>query len=903
MTVFAAWTTLVVGAALLSCAMSACAAANGDLQERTLPNGLTVLVQEDHSAPLVCSYIWYRVGMRHEAPGEAGISHFLEHMAFKGTESFSGREQNRLVTARGGYLNGFTSMDYTAYVETLPRDALDLAFDIESERMTKCVLSADDIEAEKGVVLSEFESAENDPAFLLRQKVMAAQFPDQPYGGMIIGEQGDLRALTREQVVSYYRSHYAPNNAVLVVVGDVDAEEVLAKAEEFFGSIPSADTVPPAPNPGRGPTGEKRVRLELPGRTSYLQAVYEVPPIQHPDHIVLEVFQNIVSGGRTGRLYRALVDTGLAAQAGGWDYENPEPTVFAFEIALRPGVEHEEVEKAFDSVLEELTEERAAERELQKAKNQTKANFVYATDGVTSLARQIGYYSIIHDPEYLRTFPDRVDEVTSEDIQRVVSKYFVRENRTVGWLIAGEGGGAGAPSGGPHPAEARWRSHPEPEAGTAEGTSPLPVPVPASLGPVTKVYDIELANGMRVLLQENRSAPFVVIYGNVMAGPTFDPPEKAGLAAFCAEMLSRGTEKRSWQEIQEELEFAAASIRFGTGVQVGTVSGRCLKGDLALTLGAAAEQLMLPAFPPEEIEKVRSEIAAAQQRRDEDTTRVAEKELLAEIFPEGHPLHAQRLGTKESVSRITRDDLAAFHARYYRPENVILAIVGDTDPSEVARLVEDAFGGWARGGEPARPELPSVPAPTEARVVRVPVPSKTQADIALGFPGLSRRDPDYYKADLMNYVLGRGFMSRLNMRIREEMGMAYYVWSNYWAYWGAGPWVLQMGVNPENVEKAISTAIEELERIQKEPPPDEEVELWKDYVEGTVARRMETFSGIAQNLVISAFYELGPYFPYEYPGILRAITAEQVQEAAQKHLYPEAYVAVIAGPVEEAPGD
>ncbi|MDH4179813.1 MAG: insulinase family protein, partial [Armatimonadota bacterium] len=230
MTGFMMWALAVAGAALMMSAVSG-NASTGGVQQRTLSNGLEVLVQEDHSAPLVCSFIWYRVGVRHEGPGEAGLSHFLEHMAFKGTERFSGREQNRLVTARGGYLNGFTSMDYTAYVETLPRDALDLAFDIESDRMANCVLSAENIEAEKGVVLSEFEGSENDPAFLLRQKVMAAQFPAQPYGRMVIGEKDDLRSLTREQVVSYYESQYAPNNAVLAVVGDIKAGDVFAKAE------------------------------------------------------------------------------------------------------------------------------------------------------------------------------------------------------------------------------------------------------------------------------------------------------------------------------------------------------------------------------------------------------------------------------------------------------------------------------------------------------------------------------------------------------------------------------------------------------------------------------------------------------------------------------------------------
>jgi len=896
MTGFVMCAAIAAGAAVLMSAMSA-SASSGDVQQRTLSNGLEVLVQEDRSAPLVCSYIWYRVGMRHEGEGEAGLSHFLEHMAFKGTERFSGREQTRLVTALGGYLNGFTSMDYTAYVETLPRDALDLAFDIESDRMVNCELSPDDVEAEKGVVLSEFEGAENDPSFLLRREVMAAQFPDQPYGRMVIGEKDDLRSLTREQVQSYYSSHYAPNNAVVVVVGDIDAEEVFAKAERFFGSIPSADARPPISNPGRGKTGEKRVSLELPGRTSYVQAVYEVPPIQHPDHVVLEVFQNIVSGGRTSRLYRALVDSGLAAQAGGWDYENPEPIVFAFEIALRPGVEHQQAEDALESVLAAMRDEPVGERELQKAKNKTKANFVYATDGVTKLAQQIGYYHIVHDYEYLSTFPDRVDSVTAEDIQRVARTYFVSENRTVGRLIAADGSGAGAPAAGAQPPDLRWQHHPDAGGGLGEDASP--VPVPAGLGPVPPIHEVKLANGMTVLLLENHAAPFVAVYGNIMAGPTFDPPEKAGLATFCAEMLSRGTEKRTWQEIREDLEFAAAALGFGTGVQVGTVSGRCLKGDLELLLDAAAEQMMLPTFPAEEIEKVRSELIAAQQRRDEDTMRVAEKKLLEELYPEGHPLHQARVGEAETVSAITRDDIVSFHARYYHPENLLLAIVGDIDSEEVAALVTDAFGEWASGGEPVRPELPEVPVPDAPRTVRVPIPNKTQVDIALGFPGLSRRDPDYYQADLMNYVLGRGFMSRLNMRIREDMGLAYYVWSAYWAYWGPGPWVLQMGVNPENADKALAAAMEELRRLQQEPPSAEELKLWKDYVEGTVARRMETFSGIAQNLMMSAFYDLGLYFPYEYPGILQGITAEQVREAAQKHLHPDGSVAVIAGTAEE----
>jgi zinc protease len=866
-------------------------AKSAEVQTRTLDNGLQVLVLEDHSAPLVCSFIWYRVGLRNEGPREAGLSHFLEHMLFKGSEKYSGREVDRLITQRGGYYNGFTSMDYTAFVETIAPSSLDLALDIESQRMAHALIAAEDVESEKGVVISEFEGSENSPSFLLRKKVMEAQFPGEPYGRQVIGDKDDLHALTREQVLSYYHHYYVPNNASLVVVGDVSAADVFAKAQQYFGGIPRGNTPPPAPNPGRGPTGEKRVTLDLPGRTSYVQAVYQVPPIQGPDHVALEVLQNVLSGGRTGRLYQGLVDTGIAADAYGADYENPEPTVFAFEIALRPGVPHQRAEDALGKVLADVQNTLVGEEELQKAKNQTKANFVYSADGVTKLAQQIGYYHTIYTYQYLKDFPAKVDAITAADLQRVAKQYFVPQNRTMGWLVAtGENGGTGGPAMPPGDVQRSGRQPLALAGGGAASVLQREAP---------PVREVRLPNGMEVILQQNRSAPFVVTYGNIMAGPVFDPGGKAGLAAFTAEMVSRGTQKRTWQQIQEELEFVAAQLGFGTGQQVATVAGQCLKGDLPLLLAAAAEQLREPSFPQDEIDKVRSEILTAQERRDEDTFEVAQKDLFARLYPVGHPLHSPPLGDADSINSITRDDLVAFHKQWYRPENMILAVVGDIDLDEAEALARKTFGDWPRGGEPARPRLPQVPVPDKPETIAVPIPNKTQTDIAIGFPGISRRDPGYYPADLMNYVLGRGFVSRLNLRIREDLGAAYYVMSNYYAYWGPGPWALQMGVNPARAKVAIAAAIEEVRKMQQAPPSDDELQLWKGYVEGTVARQMETFGGIAQNLVLASFYDLGLDFPYRYPKILKAITADQVWQAAKEHLYPDGAITIIAGPVEE----
>ncbi len=875
----------------------------GKVDQRVLSNGLQVLVLENHSAPLFSCYMWYRVGARYEPPGEYGISHFLEHMAFKGTEKLSGREMNRIVTEHGGYMNGFTSMDFTAYVETLPPDALDIALNIEAQRMAHCLLTADDIESEKGVVLSEFEMNENDPAYLLRRRLMAEQFPGQPYGRDPLGEKADLRALTRDKVVAYYKSHYAPNNAMLVVVGDLKADDVFGKAEHYFGSIPPDTPAPPVANPGRGPTGEKRFTLELPGLTPYIQTVYEVPAIQHPDHAALEVIQNILSGGRTSRLYPALVASGLASSAGGWDYENPQPTAFQFQVSMLPGVSHEKVEKVLDGVIEQLQKEPVSDSELAKAKNQTKANFIYSSDGVTQLAQQLGYYGILDNYRYLDTFPAKVDAVTAGDIQRVMQTYFTKDNRTVGWLIptgepaeaAGEvGEGAGGAPVVHWQAPSLWEPAPPGDSFLPDS----PVPPPPGIGTVAPIYQLKLDNGMTVILEENHSAPFVAVFGNLRAGPVLDPEGKAGLAAFCAEMLSRGTTQRPWQAIREELEAVAAELQFGTGVQVGTSGGRCLTADLGLLLLDMAEQLISPSFPADEVEKVRGELLAAQQRRDEDTMQVAEKELMSRLYPAGHPLHDPRAGTEESVRGITRDDLVQFHARYYRPENMILGVVGDIDPAKAEALVRAAFGKWQQVGEPAKVEIPQVPLLAKAETVNVPLANKTQVDIAMGFPGISRRDPKYYEADLMNYVLGASFMSRLNMRIREEMGLAYYVFSSYRAYWGPGPWVLQMGVNPAAVDKALAAAVEEMKRIQQEPPSEQELQLWKDYVKGTVARRMETYGGIAQELVTDSFYDLGLYFAYQYPGTLASITREQVNEAAKEFLHPDGYIAILAGPVK-----
>jgi zinc protease len=431
-----------------------------------------------------------------------------------------------------------------------------------------------------------------------------------------------------------------------------------------------------------------------------------------------------------------------------------------------------------------------------------------------------------------------------------------------------------------------------------EQTNPeLSLPTPESITRRT------LDNGITVLARDNFLSPSVVLRGHLRVGSVDDPPKQAGLASFVADMLDHGTQNRTFDEISEAIESIGASLGVGGGLHVTSFGVKCLAEDLDHVLGILADVLRNPIFPEEETEKVRGQLVTALQERDNDTRGVANLAFLKLAYPDGHPYGRSSDGYVETVGTIARDDLAEFYHRYYRPTDAIIAVAGAVDPEDAISKVEKVLGDWQPADPRPPQDIPDVrysSGDTQLTEVRREVremPDKLQADIILGVPGIARDDPDYYSARLANTILGTfGIGGRLGDKVRDEQGMAYYVYSQLSAHLGRGPWRVVTGVNPVNVERATDTILAEIHRIQDEPVSEQEIDDAKSYLTGSLPLGLETNEGVAGTLLDMELFGLGPDYLQRYPDLINSVTIEQVQQAARRVFPRDAYALAIAGP-------
>jgi zinc protease len=407
-----------------------------------------------------------------------------------------------------------------------------------------------------------------------------------------------------------------------------------------------------------------------------------------------------------------------------------------------------------------------------------------------------------------------------------------------------------------------------------------------------------LDNGLTLLVYPNPTIPALTARVSIKGGGMYDPPERAGLASFATRAMRRGTQNFTFDQLNEQTEGRGASVGVDAGQALMEVGGRALKEDTRFLLETMAEVLLRPAFPEDEIEKLRRQTRTGLSEMEMDTSSVAERAFRETVYPEGHPYHYRTSGFLETLDNIQRDDMLGFYGRYFRPERAILVVVGDVAPGEILELATSTLGSWnAEGSEPEPYTVPDIAQPAGAKSEFKMVPGKTQNDLVLGFPGLRRRDADYYAFDLMNLLLGRiGLMGRLGKSVRDDQGLAYYAGSSFEAGLGAGPWAVRAGVNPVNVDKAITAITKEIERIRTEPIPADELEGGKRYMTGVLPLRLETSDGISRSILEMELFDLGFDYISNYPGIIGALTSEYVGEVARQRLSSENYVVAVAGP-------
>lgn len=405
------------------------------VQEYRLDNGLLLLTREVRVAPIVSFWVWYRVGSRNERPGITGISHWTEHMVFKGTERFPKGEADKLVAMHGGQRNGGTWIDYTNYHETLPSEHAALAVQIEADRMANSVFDRDEVANERGVIVSEREGNENNPGFYLMEEVQAAAYKLHPYGQPVVGYKPDLYTISRRDLWQHYQWYYAPHNAVAVAVGDFDTAALRGLVEQEFGPIrrrrAAKATVPPEPPQ----EGERRVVVRRPGPVPQLTLAYHVPAGNDADTVPLWVLGALLQAGRSSRLYRALVTGGLASSVGAGSALTRDPYLFRISATARPDVELSRLEKVATSEVQRIATEGVPDGELAKVKRQLRAGHLFSTEGVSNQAHYLGLYEIAHTWRAFESYLDDLAAVTSEDVMRVAATYLVPDRRTVGWFV------------------------------------------------------------------------------------------------------------------------------------------------------------------------------------------------------------------------------------------------------------------------------------------------------------------------------------------------------------------------------------------------------------------------------------------------------------------------------------
>ena len=421
------------------------------LTKTTLSNGLKVLLKEVHTAPIISSWLWYRVGSRDEVPGRTGVSHWVEHMQFKGTEQFPANMLDKAISRDGGTWNAFTYIDWTAYFETMPADKIDLALRLEADRMTNSRFIPEEVASERTVIISEREGSENEPLFLLGEAVQQTAFRIHPYHHEVIGDMADLHSMTRDELYNHYRTFYAPNNAVMAIAGDFDTQSMLARIRELFEPVPAGNEPARLARPEPPQNGEVRLSVEGPGATSYVQVCYRFPAASHPDFFPLAVLDsllagpsnlNMFSGGisnKTSRLYRALVDKEYVVSVHGGAQATIDPFMYTITMTIHPRRKPEEALAALDKEIQRVKEEKVTKEEIKRAIKQARALFAYGSENITNQGFWLGYAEMFADYSWFETYLDKLSAVTIKDVQRVANEYFKPQSRVVGTYIPLDG--------------------------------------------------------------------------------------------------------------------------------------------------------------------------------------------------------------------------------------------------------------------------------------------------------------------------------------------------------------------------------------------------------------------------------------------------------------------------------
>jgi len=828
----------------------------------TLENGLTLIVREDHSAPVVSAQVWCKAGSIDEGKWlGAGLSHVLEHMLFKGTTNRAAGRIDQEVQDAGGYMNAYTSFDRTVYWINVPNTGAKIAIDILCDIVQNATLPADEMVKEKQVILREMDMNQDDPHQRSARRLFETAYTRSPYRFTIIGYPDIYNEVQREDVFAYYREKYAPNNLFFVVVGDFKAAEAEAQIRQAFAKA-KARAMPPSvlPLEPKQVAGREIVE-EAPIEMGHFHFSWHIPDLRHPDVPLLDVLATLLGSGRSSRLYQEVREKkGLVTSADAWTYTPGNPGLFGMSAVVEPD-KFNPAREAMLAEVERMKNELMTGEELTKAVKQFTASTLASRKTMQGQAQDLGgSWMAASDLNFSARYLEAVKRATPADLQRVAREYLTTENRTLYALLP-------------------------------KGAAPK-LADDAKLFAENPIQKFEFANGLRLLVKEDHRLPFVEFRAVFKGGVLAENSSNNGGALLMAKMLLQGTPTRTAEQIATEIETLGGSIESYGGNNSFGINAEVMSHDFNTGLNLVADVILQPTFPPESFERERQLKLANIRAQKDDLLSSASRRMRRGLFGEtGYGLPTN--GTESSVQGIQLATLKDFHQRLAVPNNCVLAIFGDVQAEAVRAAVEKQFGSWRKGVDPLK-QLPASPPLTEVKHL-TETRDKKQAVLVIGFPGVALASADGFPLELVQEACS-DLGSRLFMRIREKLGLAYYVGAQNFLGLTPGFFAFYVGTEPEKLALVERELLQEAETLRRDGLTPEELKRSKAKVIGQKKIARQDLGGLAMTTALDELYGLGYEFNDLEDAKYEAVTLDQTKAVAQKHLQAQAFVVSIIKP-------
>ncbi len=852
-------------------------------QKFVLKNGLTLIVHEDHKAPIVAINIWYHVGSKNEKPGRTGFAHLFEHLMFNGSENNNDDYFNVMEKIGATDLNGTTNNDRTNYFENVPTSAFDLALWMESDRMGHLIGAIDQskLDEQRGVVQNEKRQYDNEPYSISEELITQNTYPvGHPYSWTVIGSMEDLNAAKLEDVHEWFKTYYGAQNAVLVIAGDVDANKVYEKVEKYFGDIPPGPPIGKYETHIAKMTGSRRQVYQDRVPQAKLYKVWNVPEWGNKELAYLDLVSDVFVIGKSSRLYKRLVyDEQIATNVQAYLDMKEIGSQFVIEATAKPGEDLSKIEKIIDEELVKFLKDGPTEHELKRVKTQYVSKLVRGMERIGGFGGKsdILAQSFVFggSPDYYKTTLGFINNSTTKDLKEAAIK----------WLSDGV---------------YILEIHPYPEYQTVKtdvDRSKLPetgTPPDAKFPTIEKTT---LSNGLKIVLAKRTSIPVVNFNLLIDAGYAADQFTLPGTSSLAMNLLDEGTKTKDALQINEELLLLGANLGTGAGLDMSNVSLSTLKSNLDKSLELYADVILNPAFPEKEIDRLRKE-RIAQIKRE----KVTPIQMAIRVFPQflygkdhayGYPMTGS--GYEETVMKITRDDLVNYHKTWFKPNNATLIIVGDVTMDEIKPKIEKLFKDWKPGDVPKK-NISEVKQKDKPIIYLMDKPGSPQSVLLAGHLAPPKSDPENIAIETMNNILGGTFTSRINMNLREDKHWSYGASSFIMGAKGQRPFIAYAFIQSDKTKESIQEIYKEISgMVSTKPATEDELNKIKLNQVLELPGSWETNNAVANTLYEMVTYNLPDNYIETYISKIKNLNLDDITKNAKRVLHPDNIVWIVVG--------